>query len=86
MEKSNENNLFYVLTFKLNSFIIILKINESNLIKGEKSMKKIIFKTLFNVNRLYSLIWEKATGKDKSAFREEIKIHEMLLAAMSAVV
>lgn len=85
MEKSNENNLFYVLTFKLNSFIIILKINENNLIKGEKSMKKIIFKTLFNVNRLYSLIWEKATGKDKSAFREESKIHEMLLAAMSAV-
>jgi hypothetical protein len=73
------------LTFKLNSFIIILKINENNLIKGEKSMKKIIFKTLFNVNHLYSLIWEKATGKDKSAFREESKIHEMLLAAMSAV-
>lgn len=48
-------------------------------------MKKVIFKTLFNVNRLYSLIWEKATGKDKSAFREESKIHEMLLAAMSAV-
>lgn len=48
-------------------------------------MKKIIFKTLFNVNRLCSLIWEKATGKDKSAFREESKIHEMLLAAMSAV-
>lgn len=48
-------------------------------------MKKIIFKTLFNVNHLYSLIWEKATGKDKSTFREESKIHEMLLAAMSAV-
>jgi len=27
----------------------------------------------------------KATGKDKFAFREESKIHEMLLAAMSAV-
>lgn len=48
-------------------------------------MKKIIFKTLFNVNRLCSLIWTKATGKDKFAFREESKLHEMLLAAMSAV-
>lgn len=48
-------------------------------------MKKIIFKTLFNVNRLYSIIWEKATGKGKFAFREESKAHEILLAAMSAV-
>lgn len=48
-------------------------------------MKKIIFKTLFNVNRLYSLIWAKATSKDKNAFREESKLHEILLAAMSAV-
>lgn len=48
-------------------------------------MKKIIFKTLFNTNRFYSLIWEKATGKDKFAFREESKVHEILLAAMSAV-
>ena len=45
-------------------------------------MKKIIFKTLFNVNRLYSIIWTKATGKDKFAFREESKLHEVLLAAM----
>ena len=74
------------MTFKLNSFIIILKVNENNLIqKGEENMKKIIFKTLFNTNRLYSIIWEKATGKDKNAFREESKLHEMLLAAMSAV-
>ena len=48
-------------------------------------MKKIIFKTLFNVNHLYSLIWEKTTGKDKFAFREESKVHEVLLTAMSAV-
>lgn len=74
------------MTFKLNSFIIILKINENNLIqKGEEKMKKIIFKTLFNANRLYSIVWEKATGKDKNAFREESKVHEVLLAAMSAV-
>lgn len=48
-------------------------------------MKKIVFRTLFNVNRLYSLIWTKATGKDKNAFREESKVHEILLTAMSAV-
>lgn len=48
-------------------------------------MKKLIFKTLFNTNRLYSIIWEKATGKGKNAFREESKVHEVLLAAMSAV-
>ncbi len=48
-------------------------------------MKKIVFKTLFNTNRFYSIIWTKATGKDKNAFREESKVHEMLLAAMSAV-
>lgn len=48
-------------------------------------MKKLIFKTLFNANRLYSIIWEKATGKDKFSFREESKVHEILLAAMSAV-
>lgn len=49
-------------------------------------MKKIIFKTLFKANRIYSIIWEKATGKDKFAFREESKLHEILLAAMSAVI
>lgn len=48
-------------------------------------MKKLIFKTLFSTNRLYSIIWTKATGKDKFAFREESKLHEMLLDAMSAV-
>lgn len=48
-------------------------------------MKKIIFKTLFNTNRLYSIIWEKAIGKDKNAFREESKVHEILLAAMSVI-
>ncbi len=48
-------------------------------------MKKIVFKTLFNANRLYSITWAKATGKDKTAFREESKVHEILLAAMSAV-
>lgn len=28
----------------------------------------------------------KATGKDKYTFREESKVHEMLLAAMSVVI
>nr|DAU27650.1 MAG TPA: hypothetical protein [Caudoviricetes sp.] len=42
-------------------------------------------KVLTKINYLYSIIWMKATGKDKFAFREESKIHEMLLAAMSAV-
>lgn len=48
-------------------------------------MKEMIFKTLFKANRIYSTLWMVATGKDKFAFREESKVHEILLAAMSAV-
>lgn len=48
-------------------------------------MKKIIFKTLFNTNRIYSTLWMAVTGKDKNAFREESKIHTLLLDLMSGV-
>lgn len=48
-------------------------------------MKKIIFKTLFNTNRIYSVAWMAATGKTKDAFREESKIHTLLLNLMSGV-
>lgn len=46
-------------------------------------MKDTILKALSNINCFYSIIWMKATGKDKYTFREESKVHEMLLAAMS---
>jgi len=48
-------------------------------------MKKLVFKTLFKANRIYSVAWMAATEKDKSAFREESKIHEIILAIMSGV-
>lgn len=48
-------------------------------------MKKIIFKTLFKANRIYSTLWMAATGKSKNAFREESKIHTLLLNLMSGV-
>ena len=48
-------------------------------------MKKIIFKSLFKANCAYSTLRMAATGKDKSAFREESKIHEIILAIMSGV-
>lgn len=48
-------------------------------------MKKIIFKTLFNVNHIYSVAWMAATGKTKDTFREESKIHTLLLNLMMEV-
>lgn len=48
-------------------------------------MKKKIFKTLFKANRIYSIAWMEATGKSKNAFREESKIHALLLNLMSGV-
>lgn len=45
-------------------------------------MKKIIFKTLFKANRIYSVAWMAVTGKSKNAFREESKIHTLLLNLM----
>lgn len=49
-------------------------------------MKDTILKALSNINYFYSIIWMKATGKDKYTFREESKVHEMLLVAMSVVI
>lgn len=49
-------------------------------------MKDTVLKALSNINCFYSIIWMKATGKDKYTFREESKVHEMLLAAMSVVI
>ena len=49
-------------------------------------MKDTTLKDLSNINCFYSIIWMKATGKDKYTFREESKVHEMLLAAMSVVI
>ena len=49
-------------------------------------MKDTILKALSNINCFYSIIWMKATGKDKYTFREESKVHEMLLAAMSELI
>lgn len=48
-------------------------------------MKKIIFKTLFKANRIHSALWMAATRKTKDAFREESKIHTLLLNLMSEV-
>ena len=36
-------------------------------------MKDTILKALSNINCFYSIIWMKATGKDKYTFREESK-------------
>lgn len=44
-------------------------------------MKKV--KVLARINYLYSIAWMKATGKDKFAFREESKVHEMLMNAIT---
>lgn len=48
-------------------------------------MKKTIFRALFNANRIYSTLWMAVTGKDKDAFREESKVHTLLLTLMSGV-
>lgn len=48
-------------------------------------MKKIIFRSLFKANRIYSTLWMVVTGKDKDAFREESKVHEIILTIMSGV-
>lgn len=42
-------------------------------------MKKVIFRALFKANRIYSVAWMAVTGKSKNAFREESKIHTLLL-------
>ncbi len=42
-------------------------------------------KVLTKINYLYSIIWIKATGKDKFAFREESKIHEMLMDVIADI-
>ena len=46
-------------------------------------MKKV--KVLTRINYLYSITWMKATGKDKFAFREESKVHEMLMNAIADI-
>ena len=46
-------------------------------------MKKV--KVLTRINYLYSIIWMKATGKDKFAFREESKVHEMLMNTITDI-
>lgn len=88
MERKNtyHKKLYILLNYAIDTIIKLCyyNINEGNTRTGGKTMNKKI-KVLAKINYLYSIIWEKATGKDKSAFREESKIHEMLLAAMSAV-
>ena len=42
-------------------------------------------KALAKINYLYSIIWIKVTGKDKFAFREESKFHEILINAMTNI-
>lgn len=46
-------------------------------------MKKV--KVLTRINYLYSIAWMKATDKDKFAFREESKVHEMLMNAITDI-
>lgn len=53
--------------------------------RGKTRMKKIIFKSLFKANRTYSTLWMAATGKNKNDFREESKVHTLLLNLMSGV-
>lgn len=48
-------------------------------------MKKVIFRALFKTNRIYSILWMTVTSKDKEAFREESKVHEIILTIMSGV-
>lgn len=40
---------------------------------------------LTKINYLYSIAWMKTTGKDKYAFREESKIHEMLINVITDI-
>lgn len=42
-------------------------------------------KVLAQINYLYSIIWIKATGKNKFAFREESKVHEMLMNVITDI-
>lgn len=46
-------------------------------------MKKV--KVLAQINYLYSIVWMKATDKDKFAFREESKVHEFLMNQITAL-
>nr|DAK83117.1 MAG TPA: hypothetical protein [Caudoviricetes sp.]DAO07841.1 MAG TPA: hypothetical protein [Caudoviricetes sp.] len=46
-------------------------------------MKKV--KVLTRINYLYSIAWMKATDKDKFAFREESKVHGMLMNAIADI-
>ena len=59
-------------------------INEGNTRTGGKTMNKKI-KVLAKINYLYSIIWIKVTGKDKFAFREESKVHEMLMNVITDI-
>lgn len=43
-------------------------------------------KVLAKINYLYSIAWMKATGKNKFAFREESKVHEMLMNVITDIV
>ena len=48
-------------------------------------MKKVIFRALFKTNHIYSILWMAVTNKDKESFREESKVHALLLNLMSGV-
>ncbi len=37
---------------------------------------------LYRVDIIYSIIWMKATGKDKYAYRDESKIHALIMKWM----
>ena len=43
---------------------------------------RILFKALYWINVLYSMIWIRVTGKDKFDYREESKIHHILSDTM----
>ena len=39
-------------------------------------------KALYRLNILYSIAWIKATGKDKYAYRDESKVHALIMKWM----
>ena len=39
-------------------------------------------KALYCLNLLYSIVWIKATGKDKYAYRDESKVHALIMKWM----
>lgn len=40
---------------------------------------------LYRVDIIYSIIWMKATGKDKYAYRDESKVHDLIIKLITSI-